>query len=281
MGGSAVDRAGAFAEGARVAAGESGADLGEDAEGDFGGCLGAEVKAYGGVETGELGGSGRKAVAGEVFEDAVGAFFGSEETEVAELKGEQVAENGDVVDIVVCHHYGEGAGLGGDVSDEIFGGRDEDAGGGGKAGGGGEGGARIGDGDGPAEGLGELGEGLSVVAGSKNEEGWRRGDRFLKDRDAGGWRRQFSGEAGAEGYVGVGTLPNDGKCGWPTCGEIGGECGNPRGFGSNRFEQHMDDTVAPKADAPNKVVFRRRVVGDELGLAGGSDALGADEHIFL
>ena len=49
-----MDGAGAFAEGAGVAAGESGLHLGEDREGDFGGALGAEVETDGGVEPGEL-----------------------------------------------------------------------------------------------------------------------------------------------------------------------------------------------------------------------------------
>jgi len=51
---------------------------------NFGGRLGAEVEADGGVERGALRGGWREAVAGEVGEDAVGAFLWSEEAEVRE-----------------------------------------------------------------------------------------------------------------------------------------------------------------------------------------------------
>jgi hypothetical protein len=73
-----MDRAGAFPEGAGVTVGEGGLHLGEDREGDFGGFFRAEVEADGGVEPGELRGIRVGAVEGEVGEDAVGAFFGTE-----------------------------------------------------------------------------------------------------------------------------------------------------------------------------------------------------------
>ena len=39
--------------------------------------------------------------------------------------------------------------------------------------------------------------------------------------------------------------------------------------------------MATETDAPNEVVLRRSVVGDELRPAGGGDALGAGEDIFF
>jgi hypothetical protein len=61
-----MDGAGAFAEGAGIAAGEHGLHLGEDGEGDLFGGIGAEVEADGSVEAGDLGRGGGKIVAREV-----------------------------------------------------------------------------------------------------------------------------------------------------------------------------------------------------------------------
>ena len=43
----------------------------------------------------------------------------------------------------------------------------------------------------------------------------------------------------------------------------------------------MDAVVATEADAPDEVVFRRGIAGDEFCLSGGGDAMGAEEDGFF
>jgi len=279
-----MDRAGAVAEGAGVTAGEGGLHLGEDREGDFGGALGAEVEADGGVEPGELGGSRGGAGAGEVGEDAVGAFFGPEQAEVGEVKREQVAQQGHVVHVVVRHYDREGAGLRGDPRDELGRGRDDETVGGGEADRGREGGAGIGDGDVPTKLVRERGQRLGVVAGTEYQERGRRVDCLKEPSgvDRCGTGRELGAEAGAEREGRRGVAPNDGERGGPAGGEIRGEQGDPGRRGERYgFEQDLDDAVTTEADAPDQVVLRRGIVGDEFGPAGGGDALGAGEDIFF
>ena len=147
------------------------------------------------------------------------------------------------------HDHGESGRLGREAVDEIGGGRDDEMIGGGEAGDGRESGAGVGDGDGPTQLAGERGEGLGVVAGTKDEERRRGAERLAEnlgvDRGKARWER--GGEVSAEGewWLGSGVLPDDGEFGRPAGGEIGGDGRDPRGCrGRDRLEQDLDDAVA-------------------------------------
>lgn len=51
--------------------------------------------------------------------------------------------------------------------------------------------------------------------------------------------------------------------------------------GGQSFDEHLDDAVAAEADAPNKVVFRRRVIEGQLGCPGRRDRSGSFEDILF
>lgn len=283
----AVDGAGAVAERAGVALGEEGADFGDDAEGDFFGRFGAEIETNGGVEAREGVGVKRGAGLPEVGENALGAFLGAEETDVAKIwRREEIAKNGNVVHVMVSHHDGQGMGNVGGAGGEFVGGSDDEAVGEGEAFGGGEVAARIGDRDVPAEFFGEAGEGARVVAGAKDEEG-RGGGDGVEENEGGGCVQPLAFapgcgrcEVGAEvkwifGYV------DDGEIGGAVRGKVGGDSGGPGGARREFFDQDLDDAVAAEADAPDKVIFGGGVVGDEVGRAGFEDAGGAGEDVLL
>jgi hypothetical protein len=109
-------------------------------------------------------------------------------------------------------------------------------------------------------------------------------DRLEKPNgvDRFGIGRELGAEAGAERESRRGVAPNDGEGGRTASGKICGERRDPGWRGErDGFEQDLNDSVTTETDAPDQVVLRRRIVGDELGLAGGGDALGSGEDIFF
>lgn len=300
-----VDGAVALAEGAGVAGGAGGLDLGEDGEGDLFGSAAAEVEADGGMEAGAHFGCDGEAFGGEVGEDFFGAFAGAEEAEVGEGAGEELAEDREVVEVAVGHGDDVGACVERECGEGGLGrGEVEDVGRG-EAGGVEEIGAGIDDGDAPAEFGGEAGEGLGVVAGAEDREGRRRREEFVEvafgemrghlraglffedcgegafegERVvvAGGAPRLSAGGPAGDGADGdtIGGIPAFDEEGGVFAAVPGGEDkGEPVGEAGDGFEPDGDGAFAAAAGAPDDVGVGGGVVMSEAGAAGGEDVAG-------
>ena len=106
-----MDRAPPFAQRSGVAAAENGQDFRHDGVGDFLRCFGSKVEADGCMEVGAFLRGEDAAGCGEIRDDAFRPFPRSEQADVGEATGEQIAEYGHVVDVVVRHHDRERSGL--------------------------------------------------------------------------------------------------------------------------------------------------------------------------
>ena len=107
---------------------------------------------------------------GEVGQDLLGALFGTQQPEIGEGTGQQVAEQRHVVRVVVGHHHGDGVGAEGQTGGRLLRARDHDRVGIRKTGGRGQGGTRVHHGDMPAKFPGQAHEWLGVIPGAKNDE---------------------------------------------------------------------------------------------------------------
>lgn len=89
-----MDGAGALAERASVAVDEDGLHLGQDGEGDLFGRVGPEVEADGRMKAGAHFSRDRQAIAREIGEDALGAFFGPRRPRYANGRGSRARSSG-------------------------------------------------------------------------------------------------------------------------------------------------------------------------------------------
>ena len=170
----------AFTQGTCVPSGERGLHLGEDGEGNWLGAVGPEIESDRGVEAGSLRGREGNALGGEIGEDLLGAFAGTEQTQIGEGTGEQVAEERHVVDVVMSHHDGDRFGIRMGLFDQGLRRPDDEGRGGRETLRGRECRPWVGNRHPPAQFVGEPGEGLGVVAGPENQKGCGRRDYVRK-----------------------------------------------------------------------------------------------------
>jgi len=93
----------------------------DDGERDRLGRVGAEIEPDRRVQPGALLRCHDHTVPAKVLEDSIPALFGAEQTEIGEGKGEQVAKNGDVMNVAMRHHDRQSVGSRCGARDESFG----------------------------------------------------------------------------------------------------------------------------------------------------------------
>ena len=267
-----------FAQWAGVAVGEDGLHLGHDGEGDLCRRVGPEVEADGRMKAGAHFSRDREAIAREIGEDALGAFFRTEEAEIRQRTREQGAEQRHVVHVMVRHDDGEGVGVEGHATDKVAAGCDSKGLGVWETFRGREGRTWVRDGDVPAEFVGEAGEGLGVVASTEDREGRRRADPVEKRARRGGGGA--GDEAGAQ-LRGVSCSMHNGERSRAACGEVLREGDRPERARREFFNDDPHDAVATQTDTPDEVVFRSGVVNYRIGDPVRQNSSGAHQDIFL